>query len=66
MQIFSFDATISTHDLLKRGITAGRLPGSQHRHHRIVIAAENATDAALLAAQMASAHGMVTGLFHRI
>lgn len=66
MDIFSFDATVSTHDLLKQGVTAGRLHGSQHRHHRIVVAAGTRDEAALIAAQMAGCHAMVTGVYDRV
>lgn len=52
-EIYSFDVTVSTHDLLKAGVVAARLPGSSERHHRIVVAAESRNEAALLAAQMA-------------
>lgn len=68
MTTYSFDATVSSHDLLKRGITEARLPGSPHRHHRIVIEAETRDEAALLAAQMAASipGAVVTGLYDRI
>lgn len=65
--IWSFDATVSTHDLLKAGVTEARIPGSQHRHHRVVVEAENRDTAALIAAQMASAgQWLCTGLYDRI
>ena len=66
MQTFSFDVTVSNHDLLKTGVLAMRLGGSQHAHHRIVTAATDETEASLLAAQMASAHGMVTSVALRV
>lgn len=66
METFTFDATASTHDLLKRGVTAGRLYGSRHTHHRIVVAAETRDEAALIAAQMVSCHAMCTGIYDRI
>ncbi len=68
MMVFSFDVTVSSHDLLKRGITEARLPGSPHHHHRIVIEAPNRDDAALAAAQMAACipGAMVTGVYDRI
>jgi hypothetical protein len=67
MPVFSFDATVSTHDLLKAGVTEARLPGSEHAHHRVVVAANTRDEAALLAAQMVSAvWGMCTGLYDRI
>jgi len=66
--VFTFDATISTHDLLKAGVTEARMPGSQHRHHRVVVAAEDRDAAALIAAQMVCcvSGGMCTGLYDRI
>lgn len=54
MTVFSFDVTVSTHDLLKAGVTEARIPGSRHRHHRVVVEAEDRDTAALIAAQMAS------------
>lgn len=67
MVTYSFDTTFSTHDLLKVGITEARLPGSQHRHHRVVVAAEDRDTAALLAAQMVCCtHGICTGIWDRI
>lgn len=66
LPVFSFDVTVSTHDLLKVGVTEARLPGSQHHHHRIVVAAETRNEAALLAAQMASVRWTCTGLYDRI
>jgi hypothetical protein len=68
MDIYSFDVTVSSHDLLKRGITEARLPGSPHHHHRVVVAADNRDDAALAAAQMAACipNAMVTGVYDRI
>ena len=44
MTTFSFDATVSTHDLLKAGVTEARLPGSPHRHHRVVVEADTRTN----------------------
>jgi hypothetical protein len=58
--IYSFDVTMSTHDLLKAGVVAARLPGSPNRHHRIVVAAESRNEAALIAAQMATWQGVCT------
>jgi hypothetical protein len=64
--VFSFDATISTHDLLKAGVTEARLPGSEHHHHRVIVAAGDRDSAALLAAQMVSCTAICTGLYDRI
>ena len=67
MTVYSFDATVSSHDLLKAGLTEARLPGSEHRHHRVVVAAGDRDTAALLAAQMVCCtSGICTGLYDRI
>lgn len=67
MTAYSFDATFSTHDLLKAGVTEARIPGSQHHHHRVVVEAETRDEAALVAAQMVSTvFGMCTGLYDRV
>lgn len=67
MTTFSFDATVSTHYLLKAGVTEARLPGSPHRHHRVVVEAPTRDEAALIAAQMVSTTwGICTGLYDRI
>lgn len=66
MTAFSFDATVSTHDLLKVGVTEARLPGSPRHHHRVVVEAESRDEAALIAAQMVSCVGICTGLYDRI
>lgn len=67
MTVWSFDATVSTHYLLKAGVTEARLPGSPHRHHRVVVDADTRDEAALIAAQMVSTcWGMCTGLYDRI
>jgi hypothetical protein len=52
--IVSLDVTVSSHELLKAGITEARLPGSPHHHHRVVVEALDLTEAMLIAAQMAS------------
>ena len=66
VKIFSFDATVSANDLLKQGVTEARLYGSQHTHHRVVVAGRDRNEAALIAAQMVSCHAMCTGLYDRI
>lgn len=66
MAVFSFDVTVSTHDLLKVGVTAGRFFGCPANHHRVVVSADDRDDAALVAAQMASCHGVCTGVYDRI
>lgn len=64
--IFSFDVSVSDHDLLKRGVLAGRLHGSPNTWHRIVVEAHNEAEAALLAAQMAGCHAIPTEVVLRI
>lgn len=66
VNVFSFDVTVSSHELLKQGVCEARLFGSQHAHHRIVVAAETRDEAALIACQMAGLHAMCTGLYDRI
>lgn len=66
MNVYSFDVTVSSHDLLRQGVTEARLYGSQHTHHRIVVAAESRDEAALIACHMAGCHAMVTGLYDRV
>jgi len=39
-QFHSFDVEVSTHDLLRKGVTAARLPGENITHHRVNISAE--------------------------
>lgn len=68
MTIYAFDATVSSYDLLQTGVTEARLPGSPHRHHRVLVEADCRDDAALIAAQMVSCiPGFVcTGLYDRV
>jgi len=66
IEMWSFDGTVSTHDLLRAGVTAARLPGGSGRHHRVVVATGSRDEAALIAAQMVSCHGMCTGVYDRI
>lgn len=68
MTVFAFDATVSSHDLLKAGVTEARLPGSPHHHHRVMVEAESRDEAALIAAQMVSCipGAVCTGLYDRI
>ncbi|MCW2904221.1 MAG: hypothetical protein JWO67_6486 [Streptosporangiaceae bacterium] len=65
--VFSIDVTVSSHDLLRRGVTEARLPGSPHHHHRVVVDAPDLTEAMLTAAQMAASIPgvMVTGTYWR-
>jgi hypothetical protein len=52
MPAYSFDVTVSTHGLLKRGITEARMLNGED-HHRIVVWADGYQEAQLIAAQMA-------------
>lgn len=54
--MFSYDVAISSHDLLKRGIT-------EAAHIHVVVTAEDDTEAALIACQMAACHGMPTKVY---
>lgn len=65
MPIYSFDVTLSTHDLLKERVTEARY-NSPTKHHRIVIAAPDRNSAALLAAQMVCCYAICTGVYDRI
>lgn len=66
-KVHSFDVTVSTHDDLKDGVIAKKVHGSQHAHHRIVVAHDDPVTAQLIAAQMAHVtSGYVTGAYHRI
>jgi hypothetical protein len=64
--IFSFDVEVSTHDLLKAGVTAMHVKGSQHTWHRIVVEAPDHYQAWRDVTAMASCHGMVTRVLDRI
>lgn len=66
MNTYSFDVEVSTHELLKAGVLAGRFFGSPAHHHRVVVAATSFTEARLVAAQMASCHGICTRVFTRV
>jgi hypothetical protein len=46
LQVFTFDVGVTTHDLLKRGVTV-------HHYRRVDVAAEDHTEAAVIACQMA-------------
>lgn len=64
---WSFDVTVSNYDALRVGVTAIKLHGSQHRHHRIVLSGTYTLEEAhLLAAQIASCQGMCTGVYLRL
>jgi hypothetical protein len=65
MKVFSFDVTVSTHDNLKRGITAMGM--SPYDHHRIVVASDDHTEAFYTAFSMMYVRGYyVTGVYDRI
>lgn len=66
MTVYSFDVEVSTHDLLKQGVTAGRLYGSPRTWHRIVVEACDEQEGALIAAQMAACHAMPTATYLRV
>lgn len=68
MEVYSFDVTVSSHDLLKRGVVEARLLFSPHHHHRVVVAADDVVDASLAAAQMAACIPgvVVTGTYLRV
>lgn len=59
MVTFSFDVAYSTHDLLKAGVV-------EAGWHRVVVAAEDRDEAALLACQMVCTHDMATAIYDRI
>lgn len=58
-RVFSFDVSISTHALLKQGVTAAWWT-------RVTVAAHCRDCAADIAAAMAARHGMPTGTYDRI
>ena len=66
--VWSFDVTVSSHVLLRQGVTEHRLFGAEAAHHRVVVSAETRDEAALIAAQMAACipGAMVTGVYDRI
>lgn len=56
MEVFAYDVAISSHDLLKLGVT-------EAAHIHVVVAAVDDTEAALIACQMAACHGMPTRVY---
>lgn len=56
MAAFTFDITVSSHDLLKRGVTEARIPlsgaGDEARFHRVTVEADSWHDAELVAVEM--------------
>jgi hypothetical protein len=46
LQVFNFDVGVTTHDLLKQGVTVDH-------YRRVVVAAEDYTETAVIACQMA-------------
>ena len=64
--VFSVDVEVSSHDLLRAGVVAARVRGSQRTWHRVVVDAGTPEDAVLVAAQMAAATcGMPTATYLR-
>lgn len=59
MIVWEFDVAVSTHDLLKTGVT-------EAAYVRVFVAAESRGEAALLAAQMAAVVGMPTAVYDRL
>lgn len=51
MTVYSFDVTVSTHGLLRRGICEARMLNGAD-HHRVVVWADSYNEANLIAAQM--------------
>lgn len=65
--IYSFDVTVSTHDLLKQGVVARRWAGSPNDWHRVVVEAPNRIEAGLIVHAMLHAQGHYpTGIYDRI
>ena len=65
--VYSFDVTVSTHDDLKRGVAALHVLGAQHPWHRIVVAADNHSEAFHTAFAMLYVQGWYpTGIYDRI
>lgn len=76
MAVFSFDITVSSHDLLKQGVTEARVlydePGDAARFVRVVIEADTQHEAELVAIEMVwltvaryNPDVMVTGAYPR-
>lgn len=63
---FAFDVTVSTHDLLREGVTEARLYMGEATHHRIVVGADSEAEAFLVAGQMASCQHQCTGVYLRV
>jgi hypothetical protein len=65
METFSFDVSMSSHDLLREGVVA-RPVCCGRDWHRIVVMDTDVVSAHLVAAQMAACHGMVTEISLRV
>lgn len=74
MAVFTFDITVSSHDLLRRGVTEARIPlsgpGDAARFHRVQVEADTWHEAELVAIEMVwltvarwNADVMVTGSY---
>ena len=59
MQVFTYDVAISSHDLLKAGV-------AEAAYVHVVVAAEDDTEGALVACQMAACHGMPTRVYREV
>jgi hypothetical protein len=57
--VFTYDVAVSSHDLLKQGIT-------EAAYIHVVVAAKDDTEAALIACQMAACHGMPTKVYREV
>jgi hypothetical protein len=53
LEVWSFDVTVSTHNLLREGVVEAVMLNGE-RHHRVVVAADSYAEALLVAGQMAS------------
>jgi hypothetical protein len=74
MAVFTFDITVSSHDLLRRGVVEARIPfsgsGDAARFHRVQVEADTWNEAELIAVEMVwlvvsrfNADVMVTGAY---
>lgn len=62
---YSFDVEVSDHQSVKRGVLRRRVRCGQRDWHRVVVTAADVVEAHLIAAQMASNHGMCTAVYLR-
>lgn len=59
VSVYEFDVAVSTHDLLRQGIT-------EAHYVRAWVEADTHNEASIVACQMATIAGMPTGLYDRI